>query len=346
MTTPQAFIEAVIHQYQHAVQNTSGLISRNYQVGDYTICLQFAGSALVPRITPALEHLSIESCRHPALTIYLWDSASTYTPMVPRPWNDDAFWVRGEVKAFSNGVIQTTFQPDRNALSILNLAQNTSVYWVQDAREIPYFETGAPLLPLFSGWFASAGMQLMHSAALGLPQGGVILAGKGGSGKSTTALLSLQSPLRYAADDYCILKPGKPPVVYSLYASGKVDTDQVENFSFLEQTLYNADHLDQEKALFILTRRFPEKIIRDFPLKAILVPQISSDGSTFLEPIAHSEALKALAPSTIFQLPYQNTDALRRMKTIIAQIPCYRLHLGKEPEQINTVILALLEQMQ
>jgi hypothetical protein len=45
------------------------------------------------------------------------------------------------------------------------------------------------------------------------------VAGKGGSGKSTTALACLDSPLVYASDHYCSLTNEPAPYVYSLYDS-------------------------------------------------------------------------------------------------------------------------------
>ena len=81
----------------------------------------------------------------------------------------------------------------------------------------------------------------------------MLLAGKGGSGKSTTALVCLHSSLVYAGDDYCLLATDDGPYVFSLYSTGKLNPDDVYRFSDLAPLNKNRDHLDSKKALFFST---------------------------------------------------------------------------------------------
>lgn len=74
------------------------------------------------------------------------------------------------------------------------------------------------------------GCQLLHAAAIGTEEGAVLITGKGGIGKSTTALSCLQSGPYYFADNYLIVRLEPEPLVYSLYCTAKLNADHVKNF--------------------------------------------------------------------------------------------------------------------
>src|SRR5947208_1898035 len=76
-----AYFRMVHDGYRRAEQATGGALVRFYAVGGQTICLRFAGPALLPHLTPALAHLEVKPADAPALTVCVWDSASTQTPM-------------------------------------------------------------------------------------------------------------------------------------------------------------------------------------------------------------------------------------------------------------------------
>ena len=71
-------------------------------------------------------------------------------------------------------------------------------------------------------WAASTSGQLIHAGALGRPDGGVLLLGAGGAGKSTTTLASLGSALRIAGDDFNLVDTAEPVTVHSLYSGAKL----------------------------------------------------------------------------------------------------------------------------
>ncbi|MFM6846780.1 MAG: serine kinase, partial [Dolichospermum sp.] len=79
--------------------------------------------------------------------------------------------------------------------------------------------------------------------------------------------------------------------------------------------------------------------------KAVLVPQITGKLETHLRPMSAGAALRALAPSTIFQLAGSGQTALQIMSSLVKQVPCYVLQLGTDMVQIPDVILRLLSQI-
>lgn len=326
-----------------------------YNLGGQTICLSFAGSTLVSYIAPALAHLKTEPVANPELTVCLWDSVSTNTPL-PMLATDSLsllrseFWARldtrMEIKNYNSDRIYSTFNLGSNVLSILDTQENMALYWTEDASLLPYWDRGSPLRGILNWWTSQRNLQFVHGGAVGNSQGGVLLAGKGGSGKSSTALSCLNSELVYASDDYCLVETDPEPIVYSLYNTAKLKGKKdLERFPHLAPMISNPDRLDEEKAMIFVQSHFPEKIVNQLPLKAILVPRVTGQLNTRVKPTSSMVALKALAPSTIFQLPKTGKIAFARMSQLVKQLPCYVLELGTDIPQIPQTIINLLNEL-
>lgn len=74
----------------------------------------------------------------------------------------------------------------------------------------------------------------------------------------------------------------------------------------------------------------------------VLVPRIVGGLSTTAVPISPIEALKALAPSTLFQLIGAGQKDFRAMAELVRTVPCYRLELGTDLAAIPRAIEELL----
>ncbi|HEY9693252.1 MAG TPA: hypothetical protein V6D15_13655 [Oculatellaceae cyanobacterium] len=327
------------------------LIDRFYNIGGYTIRLRFAGEALIPQITPALAHLETTPTATSALTVCLWDSASTKTKLpllvsslvcLLRSMWQEHLDLRGEIKGYNSDRFRSAFQWP-GMLSMLDLQRNLAIYWVEDAAELPYFERGSPLRIILHWWLESCDRQYVHAGAVGIPTAGVLLAGKGGSGKSTTALACLNSELVYASDDYCLITTEPTPYVYSLYNTAKLKgATDLQRFPHLAAKFSNLDRLDEEKAMIFLAEHYPEKIVSGLPIKAVLVPRVTGKPNTTLEKTTAGVALAALAPSTIFQLPTAGKQTFHKLAKLVKSVDCYYLNLGTDLVQIPQVILNLL----
>lgn len=341
-TSPVVFFETVYRAFQQAEQIAAGSLDRFYSIGGYTIRLRFAGPALVPRITPALEHLATKPSSSPMLTICLWDSASTRAQMPPPPWSAEAYIARGEVRGYNDGRIHTSFHIGANVLNMLDTRLDLAVLWICDASQIPYYESSAPLRTILHWWMCNHGRQVVHAGAVGTSMGGVLLAGKGGSGKSTTALACLNSELVYVSDDYCLLATDSVPYAYSLYSSAKLNAEDVERFPRLASAVSNPKRLGTEKAVFLLHKHYREKIATGFPIRAILLPRVTGRSETSLKEISSAASLKALAASTIFQLPGAGHKDFQRITKFVKQMPSYILELGYDISRIPDAIMGLL----
>jgi hypothetical protein len=348
-----AFFESTYQIFQRA-EHAAGSIERRYNICGRHVKLRFAGSALPLCITPAIEHLSVQSAEEPSLTVCIWDDISTNTQMPPPPWLgltaaspdgncESVYTRRGDVRGFSDHRIYTSYNWDANALSILDKKCNLALYWTNNAHRLPSYETSAPLRTIFHWWVNQFGLQFVHSGAVGSIRGGVLLAGKGGSGKSTTALTCLNSELLYVSDDYCLISTDPVPYAFCVYSSAKLDADNIQRIPHLMPTISNNDRIDKEKAVFFLYPYFEKKIIAGFPVRAILLPRISGGRETSLAPASSVDALKALALSTMSQLAGAGRESLEIMNRLVQMVPCYHMKLGTDLTRIPHVIDGLLK---
>jgi hypothetical protein len=339
-TTPQEYFSAIESLFEQACQNGGGR-SRRFHIGGRSLLLRFASSTLMEKMAPALAHLEVENAGSSDGEILVWDSSSTGVPMLPPAWKFDNYLGKGEVKAFSDERFFTAFQHGPDALNLWDNLRKKGIFWVRDGNTLPFYESSAPLRYLLQFWALAGGQQLIHAAAIGHPEGALLLTGKGGLGKSTTAVSALFSPLRFAGDDYVLLDCSGPPTAYSLYATAKLNDDSLRWFPALQPWVVNKERNAGEKSFALLGPAFRENLISRLPLKAIAIPSVGGAKASF-EPISPIECLKALAPSTLVQLPAAGVAAFQGLCSAVRALPCYRFHLGPDPKRLPETMEKLL----
>ncbi|HKV36458.1 MAG TPA: hypothetical protein VJP89_19110 [Pyrinomonadaceae bacterium] len=327
-----------------ASQQVTGPVECSYTIGGYCVRLSFSGTALLS-LTTALEHLATDDQSTPDLTICLWDSESTGQRMIARPWQEEDFLARGVIQGYNTERIYTAFQHGSGAVSVLDKERNLAVFWAPDHR-LPYWEYGSPLRSILHWWLLSRGLQLVHAAAVGNSNGGVLIGGKGGSGKSTTALTCLESDLFYAGDDYTLLGLEPGPVVHSLYNSAKLNSDHVQRFPALLPKVANPERLADEKALLFVNEHYPAKVATRLPVRAVLLPRVTGLPETRWKRVSVAMTLAALAPSTIFQLPRAGNEAFQFLAKFVRQLPCFSLEVGTDLSTIPPAIERLLAEFE
>jgi hypothetical protein len=348
----QEFFQTIATAYQQAVNRTGGYSDRYYTIASRIFRLRFAGTEIIPHLTSAIAHLETKVTSTPEFTICIWDNQSTNTRLplllAHMVHSLSAGWAvhldsRGEARRFSSQQIRTAFHPGPDILSVLNTQENFAYYWVEDARQLPYFERGSPLRTLLHWWLDDENYQFVHAGAVGNENGGVLLVGKGGSGKSTTALACLVAGMQYASDDYCLISTTPEPYVFSVYNTAKlVGKEDLDRFPSIASFFSNLDRLQEEKAMIFLQEHYPQKLAKGFPIRALLLPKVTNTPQTRLRRISAGLALTALAPTTLAQLPGSGKTAIRTMSQLIRQVPCYALELGSKINQIPPVIQSLL----
>ncbi len=345
-TSNQAIDESVLPEYfsealacfERAVA-VSARSTKYYGTGPYSFRLDFAGTALTFCLAPAFDHLETRDTSADC-HIFLWDTQSTGVALPAPPWK----WtesVRNEVHIGSR--IKIVYNGDSGSLVMYDAETRRAVFWTRQASDIPYYEMGAPLLPVMHWWLASRGCQLVHAGAVGSRDGGVLLVGRGGSGKSTTALACLTGGLDFVSDDYCALSTD-PAYIHGLYCSAKLAADGRNRLPALAEAIHRPEATPAEKTLYLLHRLYPGRLSAGFPLRAILLPRVAGTRETRLNPIPPAQALRALAPSTIFQLAGAGAEAFQRLAAVVRRVPSFEIAVGTDLVQIPATIRRILSE--
>ncbi len=337
-----AFFETAYAASLRAVQGSQEPVERFFDIAGAVVRLRFAGPTLPHLVLPALEHLAVAPHPDAALTVWLWDTASSGVSMPHPTWRPESVTFRGDVAGYNDQRISTAFQGDASLLSIFDAERSEAIYWLRDAQSMPFYERAAPLLRILNWWLQRRGQQVVHAAAVGTTSGGVLIAGKGGAGKSNTAIACMEGGLRYAADDYCILSPSIAPAVWSLYNSGKTHADDVSRLPFLAPLISNRENLGTEKALYFFQHGFADTLITQFPLRAILLPRVTGGRNTSMRVASPAAAVLAISPSTLSQLPGSNRQTIEIIASVCRQVPIYHLELGTDTRQIARAIASLI----
>jgi len=324
--------------------------TRCFRIAGRTVAMVFAGERRVAEFSKALSHLRAPIS--PAdLTLYVWDGESAARNHLLRAylftltnWWFDFTGPRGQLLDIHGGDVTAFYDPLSGLLSVLDYSRGSGFLWKRDVSEMPYFEACAPARVLLHAWLKRQGLQMVHGAAVGTEDGGVLLVGPGGSGKSTSALACLDSELQYLSDDYCIVqRDGTGFRLHGLYGTTKLaDENNFRRFPRLSGGVWNRDRAPEEKAALFINERWPDKLIHDFPLAAIVAPIVSGTRETAMEPCSRAQALKALAPSTMAQMPSSGPEDLAFMSNMVRSLACYRLRAGTELGEIPRAIGELL----
>lgn len=331
----------VLGHWKDISHAAGGLITREFSLGGHLLRLVFAGPAMLP-LARAFQHLEVRPGNNPPqATLYIGDASSTGAAC---PFVDALKFDEEEGAAWhltGSGADRYCFASP-HVKGMFDRLHNWGLLWAGDASTLPQYELGSPLLKQLHWYFSRTPLQLVHAAAVGLPEAGVLLAGAGGAGKSTSTFSCLPSPLRYAGDDYCLVSPDPAPHAYSLYGTGKLRRGNHHRFS-----AWLPDRLEpgEEKALYFVEEEFPGKTTAGFPLRAILLPRPTGGVDTSIRPASQAEAFRAAAPSTVAQLPGETAGCYRKLAALFRELPCFVLEAGTDLPQIPQAILGLLRNL-
>ena len=338
------FLDDALNRFDTLVR-AGRVVVRDFIVADLHLRLRMAEGPCDRAASRALAHLATEPGADPDLTISFWDSESTGLAPLKPAWTVAAYGKAGLITGFNDSRYHTAVQLDPVILRMLDRDSRRAFCWMPDARALPHWEIGAPLRPLLHEWLSSRDRLPVHGGAVGYADGGVFLAGAGGSGKSNVALACLTSDLLYASDDFCVLTKRPQWQVHSLYCTGKVAAGDLVRHPQLADHISNRDALEREKALFFLREFCGHKLIRTMPIKAIVMPQLVGRGRSAIEPAGAAAAQRAIAMSTIELSRWAGASTFPEVARFVRAVPCYTLKIGDDLPKIPELIAGLLKNL-
>lgn len=309
----------------------TGEYARCLDLGGMTLRLRFAGTNLTDKFLAALA--GKEASPGPTdLDVIVWDSAGTGVSFPDlEPGRRTVAGRRG-----GDQRVEKVFQRGLDTFTAIDHYSRHAVVWVPDAAGVTTNEIACPLRMLIHLWGRRQGLHLLHGGAVGASNGGVLVAGRSGIGKSTAALACLGTDLRYAGDDYVLVEAGPSPYAHAVYTSGKLQPDQLQHFAHLAPARINSD--GDDKPVFLFAQTHSHCLTSGFPLRAIVVPRVTGTSDPRLVRASAAAAVANLAPSTVFQLPYSGLSTLAVASELARRLPTYYLEVGDRISRVPRLL--------
>jgi hypothetical protein len=346
-SAPERYLQSLLAAFEQAAAG-AGAVEHQMAVGPWRVALRFAGE-VSELMLPALAHLLPPSPAGHDATVCVFDTASTGVPVPPFTWRPRHLGPRGEVEGYCDERFRTVYHGDVfaddggfDALSMYDDEARTAVFWVSRRDRIHWWERSEPLRPSFHWTLGGSRKFLAHAAVVGNGDGAVMLAAKGGSGKTTTALGCLEAGMEFLGDNYVLVSLDEQPVAHSMYRNAKVRPASLEHVPAVAARVDSLDIPEGEKLIVDVAASYPGQMAASLPLRALVVPRLTGRAETEIVPATPVDTLLALAPTTISQIP-GNGSVLAKMAELTRVLPSYRLELGANPADGPRVLRDLLE---
>ena len=339
---PAAYFAEAAQAFDCALASAGEETSFSFALGELRFRLRIVGSALARQITRTLAHLRIECASEPDFTICAWDDKAAGAPM-PRPKR----WMLGRegkhcVPTLTDARFHTFFVEPVRILSCADMEMRTGYSCYLDASRLSMYEISGPMRPILNAVLNRRGMQLVHASAVGTPDGSLLFAGRPFSGKSTLAVRCLLDGLSYQSDDLCVLTNDEQPRSLCLYNIAKLRDDCLPRFPSLAPKLSSFEEDAERKSYFYVHEQFPERILREAPVRALVLPRIVDEEFSRLERGSARDALEGLVKWTLLEIPQANGRGDAVMLRAIKRLPIWHLLLGHNETHTLKLVRQLL----
>jgi hypothetical protein len=315
--------------------HTSKLQEMTLILGGQPVRLRTVGVELHDRIKRPLAHLEMSSppvdVVSNALTIELWDELETGVGCAGFVVNDGLDSGKGDVITVSADSRYVSMRRARSH-AVYDRRDRRIIGWSRNGDRVSLIELGRPMQYLFYYWFHDADLQLIHSAMVGQDGSGVIIAGRSGSGKSTTSLACLESGMNYLGDDVLAMSGSTESgfVGHSVYNSNHLLPRDMERFPRLKEHVKKGGRAKEDKWVVMLHEIFPGQLLPALPIRAIALPRIVDQPKSSYRRASKAQALMTIAPSSIVLIEGVMPEGLARLGKLVEHVPAYWVELGRD----------------
>ncbi|UXP32659.1 hypothetical protein N6H18_01580 [Reichenbachiella agarivorans] len=336
-----SFYDELSAEYSVAEQ-TLATNRHHISFANHVFAATFIGSETNDFYLPALTHLKISLPSIHDFEVWVIEGESSKINLPNPTWDWNNVSPFGEIYRDENFILN--FESWSSVLRVFNRIENKAYIWIQSIDALPKWMRSFPLRSIVDWYFESTAIQPVHSGGIALGNNGVMLTGKGGSGKSSTCLSCLNhDELKYLGDDFMLVDCENGKEAFSLYNVAKVEFENLKKFKFL--TPYQEQFkVDDEKYQIFLHELIPSKLTNQFMIDAIFLPKITGSKKGNLVKSNASDALMALAPSTISLLRGNRELTFSKVSNLVKKLPIYTLELSSDFERNPEIIYNHLNQ--
>ncbi len=183
----------------------------------------------------------------------------------------------------------------------------------------------------------SSDSSLVHSAAVGIDNKGILICAMGGSGKSTLSVSCLTDGFQYVSDDYLILnKTNTDLYAYPIYSMITLSEHIYKQMVNLKCKFMCNNH-NNTKYVFNISDY--DNVITKLPVKAVVFPKICNVEEPTVEKTNKNRAVTQLVYSTATQMNNdKDAQYIKLLISFVKDLDFYQINLSKDLDK-NVKIL-------
>lgn len=345
--------ERVQSSFARALRLHPHLLSeRDYRFGGKPVRFRILGRQLAAHVMAPFDHLRASGVAPgtPELVVELWDQEETG---IPGPEGVRGAPADGE-DPFTWSVSPDTrliLHEQRDGVVLFDRCARRVVGWRTRACALSMAERTRPLAWSLTTWYHDQSIQVVHAGLVARDRQGVLLAGPGGAGKSTSTLACLSAGFDVLGDDQVGVLPesGGGHTGISLYSAIRLETDQLAQLPSVARFALPSTDPGDRKSLLLLARIRQQishgQLPASVPIRALMLPRIAGADRAQVHRCSGAAALRALAPTSILLIgPGMGRQGLSRLRWLVESVPCYWLELGRDLSSIPACIEQALVQ--
>lgn len=326
--------------------NPNKFSTRSFILAGQVVEMRVVGRELAETMGSVFAHLETKDIHShsPRLVIELWDQCETGIPSRVVSTREDLYlhplyiWPRDG----RHMVHQLQY-----SMMCFDRKTGHTVGCTPSVEELSLYERGRPLRVPLSIWHNDQDIPVIHTGLVSKNGQGVLLAGLSGAGKSTSAITCLCAGFSYLSDDLVGLQilPDGSCLGHSIYNSTFLEPGQLTHFPSLMPHALRSKYSYEDKLLVLLSQVFESKLERVTTIRAVALPRIVNSRNSGIRRASKGEALRVLAPSSLFGVPVSpGIRGFDKLTQLVERVPSYWLELGSDLREIPGCVERLLEE--
>jgi hypothetical protein len=238
-----------------------------------------------------------------------------------------------------------TVNEEWNTHCLIDADKRHAIVWLADAAKIPEWVICDQIRDALHWLSYERNFGLFHAAALRLGAVGCLIAGKGGSGKSTTTAAAIAHGFDTAGDDIVLVETTTVPRVHAVFDTVKLDDKSLARFSQLGPFVRNPRRGADDKAIVHLFDSSRDRIVSGFPLHVILHAHLTGVQQSRIVKSTPSDAFRALAPSSLMLLRAQGRQVAANCAMLVGRLGTYAFQIGTDIDGAVAELVGFMHQL-
>jgi hypothetical protein len=315
---------------KRAVKSCTGQV-KYLTLGNLTLKIENCVEELATHIETQLAYCLKDEADSYDCTFFIWkDDVKSYV-------TDFAQGTPGLVLYQKNSNIHTIeIYTEENKLSAYNPETKTHYFSIGDFSVDLIRKMGHLFVKQLSDIAQmAADHALVHAAAVGIDDQGVLICARGGGGKSTLAVSAMLAGFQYVADDYVILSKTEAGQLYAhpIYSTINLFPSMQEQLDGLNAKFIHKSYWQPDKNTLDISAHH-DRFVHQLPVNVVIFPQIGNVEIPSIEPMdemGKRKAIVQLVHSTISQMQEtRNHGYIKLLMSLVSGLDFYRINLSPD----------------